>query len=1046
MAAAAAPACEVPADPTLTLVGRQELAIRRFTQYCSNPKSWGVLLFHKVGTGKTFVSLLIALHSISDLSAPGNATKIVVIAPPGLFANFSKDLCKLANHRQYLDKLISYPVNELIDDVNRKSMRIDFSDKIVIIDEGHRLLSKNIADSLEAGAITSFHPMIQDIYFKNKIGKASRCIIMTGTPIQKDLSDVCKLLNFVSRTDKFTRETYAPIAISQATWRWAREYLAAAYAQPGVIYNWVVKPIASLAAAAFTASAASAAAAASAPAADPENTVFTPANIQLATNILIAAGATLYTAYSASKMVARVEKEESKTLRLQRGGFSFYDNHTSFSFVADFLSIPTAPGPAVQLCLQPWIAHNQEKIEELTENVWKAEYLAEHASEFTSVYDPDIDKELNAGFDLDAMDDYDATPSSIRGKISDANGAFSFPSQVDHAYSVEYDEYQINILNKLYSGDLPLAIKKILYLEEYGPPIANNKGNFGGIRRYARMIGNFSQHIEKYYVIKNETSTKYIPYDRATGDPILPADITNRINGKKLFECPKFTNLLKKMLEIRKTGTIPVAKQQRADGSTEYEPHAHFLNGQQYLPLVYSYTEDYGLAPFAAFLEAHGFSYVLLHPGQATNDPAMLAGARTTYAPMPADCSVDAENNVVGIDPANNVLCVLLHPTMTEGFNFTRNPALFSLEPCNTFGDSEQVYGRIFRRYNNEDIYNIEHSIDPATKPFPLPAGANPPSYPAAAPPFYPPQPKKLIGIYVCMTRNDSIKIWTDFRKTVNKIYRSEHIFTLPAMKESLFSMRVESPDFFGFRRLQRERGYLKSFEESVHGGTAGDIVESHACYLENRFTSGIPVINNLLDGHGMPDPRPAYVRTTRAYSLTRNPDGTEPSRFILPRGKILKVIGPPSVQGANTVVQVKVVQPIPGEDTVETGYIDVGAFEEVSTHPVDASIRDSTRQLETSLEKFTGSGADTTRPAPSTSPAGRASNAVHEASSVVLGGVGGIARTVADEVTLGSFETGGAGSSAAARESLIPQQRGGQRLTRRKKNQNYRKTHYRKR
>jgi len=944
-AAAAVPGaqqCTKPADPGLAIGGRQELAIRRFTQYCSNPTRWGVLLFHKVGTGKTMVSLLIALHSITDLSLPENNTQIVIVAPTGLYKNFTDDLCKMENHRQYINKLISYPINDLVADVMNKNIRIDFTNKIVIIDEAHRLLLKNIADSLEAGAITSFHPMIQDIYFKNKIAAAQRCIIMTGTPIQKDLSDVCKLLNFVSKTNEFTRETYAPIKISQASHRWARAYLANAYANPSIILEWVIKPAVFAGGALLTAMQPSAV-----PPAEAETTVITTTNVIIATNILIAAGTMAYVSYTGSKALAAVERDKIKTWRVQKGG----SLGGAVSFISDFLGLPVSPPVALQLCLHPWISHNQERIEELTENVWDAEYLAEHASEFTSVYDPDIDQELTPGFSPDFMDTYDADSTSLGRMIQPVDSRFGFPEQIDQVYAIEYDEYQIKILNEMYSGDLPLTIKRILYLEEYNPPIANNKASFGSIRKYARMIGNFSPHLEQYYVVKNRDSTRYIVLDRgsgtqltaeeirrpipytrmyqeetaasaaaaardellfaegaaaaaaaapalaaavsvasalvsaATAPPRAPPRAPARAAGPKLlFDCPKFSNLLNKLLAMRRTGTVPVAREPAAvaGGDPLFERHAHLYNTEQYLPLVYSYTEDYGLALFAAFLEANGYSYILLHPSQVDTEATMFTAAKSTYPPMGAE-----------LDPANNILCVLIHPTMTEGFNFTRNPALFCLEPCNTFGDSEQVYGRIFRRYNNsDDILSIRHTQDPTVQPpdrYPPPPN-QPRVYPAEPLP-YPQQPKKLIGLYVCITRNDSIQLYKNFKRAANKLQKTEVLFTVPDMKDLLFGLRFESPDFFGFRRLQRERNYLKMFEENVYGGTAGDLVESHACHIENRTAVGLPYVENLLDGRGMVAPRPRYTRTTGPYQLVRNPEAPAPilSPTVLPQHTILR-------------------------------------------------------------------------------------------------------------------------------------------------------------
>ena len=51
----------------LSLDGRQEGAIKRFTN-CIDV--WGILLLHKVGTGKTITSLLIALNTFRKKNIP----------------------------------------------------------------------------------------------------------------------------------------------------------------------------------------------------------------------------------------------------------------------------------------------------------------------------------------------------------------------------------------------------------------------------------------------------------------------------------------------------------------------------------------------------------------------------------------------------------------------------------------------------------------------------------------------------------------------------------------------------------------------------------------------------------------------------------------------------------------------------------------------------------------------------------------------------------------------------------------------------------------
>ena len=173
-------------------------------------------------------------------------------------------------------------------------------------------------------------------------------------------------------------------------------------------------------------------------------------------------------------------------------------------------------------------------------------------------------------------------------------------------------------------------------------------------------------------------------------------------------------------------------------------------NTSYYLPLVYSYSENIGLAPFACYLTEKQKKYVLLHSIQATKkisrwhfkncldiltndinrqDVILYNKFAPNYykAVEKTDESLkdELENSSYSLldlnkfmaftikYPHNNnntdnkqPICVLLDPTMTEGFNAKYNPALFIIEPCNSFGDSEQVNGRILRKYGRDDVSN----------------------------------------------------------------------------------------------------------------------------------------------------------------------------------------------------------------------------------------------------------------------------------------------------------------------------------------------------
>ena len=227
------------------LDGRQEAAIRRF----SNCNNWGILLLHKVGTGKTITSLLIALNTLKNTCIGSEATnngihdcgsndtdkihEVIVVAPPGIFNNFLEDLDFLILRKDkqntkdktnkiftFFDikvKLIDYGYLQLNTDVNDKNFR-DFKDKIVIFDEAHRLLTKTIYNSYEAGLESKpKHSILEDPFFQFIIKDAKKVITMTGTPMMTNPSDLLKLSNFLTLNEsslernKFILSKYAPI-------------------------------------------------------------------------------------------------------------------------------------------------------------------------------------------------------------------------------------------------------------------------------------------------------------------------------------------------------------------------------------------------------------------------------------------------------------------------------------------------------------------------------------------------------------------------------------------------------------------------------------------------------------------------------------------------------------------------------------------------------------------------------------------------------------------------------------------------------------------
>ena len=215
---------------------RQDLAYHRFTQFCSNDGNKGMFLLHNVGTGKTLTSLQIALTTISKNYATRGINlrekgKIVVVTPTGVFDSAfvtefqsnitgveSANIKKIANPRQLcvflqdgdecltikyfgrtytLYNLIYKHVYREVENANmclvNVNRRYDYDDfktfvegSIVIFDEAHRLLRPTVTLS----------SLCSDMIHHDAMSSCMKYVVMTGTPINKDISDVKTMIAF----------------------------------------------------------------------------------------------------------------------------------------------------------------------------------------------------------------------------------------------------------------------------------------------------------------------------------------------------------------------------------------------------------------------------------------------------------------------------------------------------------------------------------------------------------------------------------------------------------------------------------------------------------------------------------------------------------------------------------------------------------------------------------------------------------------------------------------------------------------------------------
>ena len=139
-------------------------------------------------------------------------------------------------------------------------------------------------------------------------------------------------------------------------------------------------------------------------------------------------------------------------------------------------------------------------------------------------------------------------------------------------------------------------------------------------------------------------------------------------------------------------------------GELHLHPHYYInksgdtITYQYFLPVFYPTTEDI-MNSFIQFLKKENYNYVHM-----TGDASALNNKFNIGSKMTFPIASYSETN-------NNPICVIIKPEHTEGYSFVYNPILCCPALCKTSGDTEQVYGRILRKYNERNKKLILNTI-----------------------------------------------------------------------------------------------------------------------------------------------------------------------------------------------------------------------------------------------------------------------------------------------------------------------------------------------
>jgi len=124
--------------------------------------------------------------------------------------------------------------------------------------------------------------------------------------------------------------------------------------------------------------------------------------------------------------------------------------------------------------------------------------------------------------------------------------------------------------------------------------------------------------------------------------------------------------------------------------STKFSTALRYVRGfyrdHIYIPIVYSNFDYWGFQAFSAYLNLNKVHHIIISP-ETTKDNNFLKYTQLTKHELQDKFKVIVQ-------------CVLLHPSMIEGLNFTLNPALIVLEMPEGYGKQEQLYARVLRTYS----------------------------------------------------------------------------------------------------------------------------------------------------------------------------------------------------------------------------------------------------------------------------------------------------------------------------------------------------------
>jgi hypothetical protein len=242
-------------------------------------------------------------------------------------------------------------------------------------------------------------------------------------------------------------------------------------------------------------------------------------------------------------------------------------------------------------------------------------------------------------------------------------------------------------------------------------------------------------------------------------------------------------------------------------GTNLWEPRPYNQCTHYYLPLVYSCSDILGSNLFASFIKSYGFDFIILNsnePEEIVNREKLRANNKTyplylmeirqrilkiildsllTSSHTKLDDIIVRILGIIAEQPGNiysEPICVFLSADMTEGIDSKFNPAIFLMEPPNTYGDYDQLCGRVLRTYS--EPYAVE--------------------------------PQKMIYQFACYNNSDMEKIYDNRAWSKSEIRAQDRLFYDDSeyISQSIRTAYEQRKENFSTYKPKNSMYYFKKF------------------------------------------------------------------------------------------------------------------------------------------------------------------------------------------------------------------------------------------